>query len=63
MKVCVEIVLMASENGAINVDKEVIAIAGTNEGADTAVIIKPAYARRFLDLEIREILAKPGKIS
>lgn len=54
---------MAAENGAINIDKEVIAIAGTNEGADTAVIIKPAYARRFLDLEIREILAKPGKIS
>ncbi|RLE13768.1 hypothetical protein DRI96_02495 [Candidatus Aerophobetes bacterium] len=63
MKVCVEIVLMAAENGAINIDKKVIAIAGTNEGADTAVIIKPAYAHRFLDLEIREILTKPGKIS
>jgi len=54
---------MAAENGAINIDKKVIAIAGTNEGADTAVIIKPAYAHRFLDLEIREILTKPGKIS
>jgi len=62
MKVCVEIVLMAAENGAINVDREVIAIAGTNEGADTAVVIKPCYARKFLDLEIREILVKPRKI-
>lgn len=61
MKVCVEIVLMAAENGAISADREVIAIAGTGEGADTAVVIKPAYARRFLTLEIREILAKPRK--
>jgi len=62
MKVCVEIVLMAAENGAINVDREVIAIAGTNEGADTAVVIKPCYARKFLDLEIREILEPNIKI-
>ena len=62
MKVCVEIVLMAAENNTINVDREVIAIGGTAEGADTAVVIKPAYARKFLTLEIREILAKPRKI-
>lgn len=59
MKVCVEITLMAAENGAINTDREAIAIAGTNEGADTAVVVKPSYARKFLDLQIREILAKP----
>lgn len=61
MKVCVEIGLMAAENGAINIDREVIAIAGTGDGADTAVVMKPAYARKFLTLEIREILAKPRK--
>lgn len=61
MKVCVEIVLMAAENGVIDVDGEVIAIAGTDDGADTAVVIKPAYARDFLNLEIREILAIPRK--
>ena len=61
MKVCVEIVLMAAENGAINIDREVIAIAGTSDGADTAVVMKPAHARKFLTLEIREILAKPRK--
>jgi len=38
---------------------EVIAIAGSGSGADTAIVVKPAYARTFLDLEIREILAKP----
>jgi hypothetical protein len=61
MKVCVEIVLMAAESGAINVEREVIAIGGTDHGADTAVVIKPAYARTFLSLEVREILAKPRK--
>ncbi len=63
MKVCVEITLMAVESGATDVNKEVIAVAGTNEGADTAVVIKPAYARDFLGLEIREILAKPRQTS
>jgi len=59
MKVCVEIVLMAADTGAINMSEEIIAIAGTRSGADTAVVIKPAYALKFLDLQIREILAKP----
>ena len=53
---------MVAEAGVINVDREVIAIAGTGEGTDTAVVIKPAYARRFFDLEIREILAKSRRI-
>ena len=61
MKVCVEITLMAAESGAINVEREVVAIGGTDHGADTAVVIKPAYARTFLSLEVREILAKPRK--
>jgi len=61
LKVCVEIVLMGAENGAIDIDKEALAIAGTGDGADTSVVIKPAYARNFLDLEIREILAKPRR--
>lgn len=63
MKVCVEIVLMAADAGLIAMDKEVMAIAGTGEGADTCIIVKPAYPRKFLDLEIREIVAKPRKLS
>ncbi|MDQ1278812.1 MAG: uncharacterized protein QG670_72 [Thermoproteota archaeon] len=59
MKVCVEIVMMAADAGLIDVDKEVIAIAGTGEGADTAVVVKPSYPRKFQSLEIREIIAKP----
>jgi len=59
MKVCIEIVLMAADAGLIPVDKEVIAIAGTSEGADTAILVKPNYPKKFLDLKINEIIAKP----
>lgn len=59
LKVCVEIVLMAADAGLIPIDKEVIAIAGTSEGADTAIVVKPSYPRKFLELKIKEIIAKP----
>jgi hypothetical protein len=58
-KVCVEITMMAADAGLIQVDKDVIAIAGSSGGADTALLIKPANASRFFDLKIREIIAKP----
>ena len=58
-KVCVEITIMAADAGLIPVDREVIAIGGTGRGADTALVIKPATASRFFNLQIREIIAKP----
>ena len=61
-KVCVEITVMAADAGLIPVDREVIAIGGTGRGADTALVIKPATASRFFNLEIREIIAKPRSI-
>ena len=59
MKVAVEVAVMAADAGLVDVSDEIIAIAGTGEGADTALVLKPAYARTFKELEIREILAKP----
>jgi hypothetical protein len=59
MKVAVECLLMAADAGLLDMEREVIAIAGTGSGADTAIVCKPAYPRTFFDLEIREILAKP----
>lgn len=59
MKVAVECLLMAADAGEIDVSQEVISIAGSGSGADTAIVCKPAYPRTFLDLEIREVLAKP----
>ncbi|MHB1294621.1 MAG: pyruvate kinase alpha/beta domain-containing protein [Anaerolineae bacterium] len=59
MKVAVESVLMAADAGALDMSQEVVAVAGSSEGADTAIVVKPAYPNTFLDLEIREVLAKP----
>lgn len=62
MKVCVEIVVMAADNGAIPCgDLEVIAVAGSDSGADTACIVRPAHANAFFKLEVREILAIPRR--
>ncbi len=58
-KVCVEITLMAADAGLIPVDRDVVAIAGTGRGADTALRIKPVSTARFFDLKIKEIIAKP----
>jgi hypothetical protein len=62
MKVAVEIVLMAADAGLIDMEGEVMAIAGTGAGADTCIVVKPAYPRKFFELEIREILAKPRSL-
>jgi len=58
-KVCVEITLMAADAGLIPADRDIVAIAGTGRGADTALRVQPANAARFFDLKIREIIAKP----
>lgn len=58
-KVCVEITLMAADAGLIPVNRDIIAIAGTGKGADTALRIFPANAARFFDLKIRDVIAKP----
>jgi hypothetical protein len=62
MKVAVEVAIMAADAGLLDMSGEVIAVAGTGEGADTAIVLKPAYALKFGKLEIREILAKPRRL-
>jgi hypothetical protein len=58
-KVCVEIAIMAADAGLIPTDKDVVAIAGTSKGADTALRIRPANAARFFKLKVKEVIAKP----
>jgi hypothetical protein len=58
-KVCCEIVMMAADAGLIPEGEEVLAVAGTARGADTVMVIKSAASKRFLDLRVLEILAKP----
>lgn len=59
MKVSIEITIMAADAGFIRTDMDAIAIAGTEKGADTAIVIKPANAQTFFDMRIKEILCKP----
>ncbi len=58
-KVCCEIAMMATDAGLIPEEEEVLAVAGTGRGADTVMVIKSAASKRFLDLRVLEILAKP----
>ena len=58
-KVCVEIGLMALDCGAIPFGKPVVAVGGTAYGADTALVLTPAYTANLLDSRIHTILCKP----
>jgi hypothetical protein len=59
LKVAVECVLIAADQGAVGVDEEVIAAGGTWSGADTVCVIRPAHTASFFDLQVREIVAMP----
>lgn len=59
MKVVVEIAMMAADAGLVRTDEDVIAIAGTGKGADTAIVLTPVNSQNFFDLRVKEILCKP----
>ena len=59
VKVCVEISTMALDGDMIEEGQDIIALAGTGGGLDTAVILRPAHAQRILETKIHEILCKP----
>ena len=59
VKVCVEIAVMAAEHGYITPDKEVVAVAGSGHGADTALVIKPAFASNIFETRIKALLCMP----
>jgi len=58
-KVCCEMAMMAADAGLIPEGAEVLTVAGTGRGADTVMILRSAASKRFLDLKVLEILAKP----
>jgi len=59
MKVACEIAMMAADSGLVRTDEDVISIAGSDHGADTAILLKPVNTHNFFDLKVREILCKP----
>lgn len=59
VKVAVEISVMALDAGLIPYGEDIIAIGGTAEGADTAVILTPSHAASIFETKIKEIICKP----
>jgi len=58
-KVCCEIVMEAVDAGLLPEGEEVVAVAGTAWGADTVALLRSAASKRFLNLSVLEIWAKP----
>ncbi|MBM7856008.1 hypothetical protein JOC37_002431 [Desulfohalotomaculum tongense] len=58
-KVCVEVAGMALDAGLIPYGEEIIAVAGSANGADTALVLTPAHSNHFFDTKVREIICKP----
>ncbi len=50
---------MAADAGLIPTQKPCVSIGGTDQGVDTAIVLRAAHAQNFFDLKIMEILAKP----
>lgn len=59
VKVAVEIAAMAADAGLVRTDEDIVSIAGTGRGADTALVIRPAISKRLFNMRIEKILAKP----
>lgn len=59
VKVICEISSMAADAGLVRTDEDVIAIAGTGRGADTALVLTPVTSQNFFDLRVKEVLCKP----
>lgn len=60
-KVAIEVATMAADSGHIPVSDstEIIAIGGTRQGADVALVLRPAHSGDFFSLQVREIIAMP----
>jgi hypothetical protein len=59
MKVACEITMMAADAGLVRVDEDAITMGGSAKGVDTAIVVRPVYARDLFDLKVKEILCKP----
>jgi len=63
LKVAVFTTMTAADSGAIPVEQEVVSFGGTEQGLDTALVVKPSYSDRVFHprygFEIREIICKP----
>ena len=59
VKVCFEIVLMATDGGHLTKGERIIAIAGTGRGSDTALVMQASSSQNLKKLRVNEIICKP----
>lgn len=59
IKVCMEIVMMATDGGCLEPGEKVVAVAGSGAGADTAVVVSAASSGKLSMLRVHEIICKP----
>lgn len=60
-KVCIEIGSMATDAGLVP-PEPVLAVAGTGYGADTVLLVEGKNSRRFFDMKVKDVIAKPKQI-
>jgi uncharacterized protein len=57
--VALEVVMEACDAGLVPEDAEVLGVGGTYRGSDTVLLVRAKPSKRFLELEVLEILARP----
>ncbi len=58
-KVTLEMAIMVSDAGLVDPTSEIICVAGTGRGLDTAWVIKPSYSHKLFDLKMKVPICKP----
>jgi len=59
VKVCAEIAMMAVDSCAIDSGENVVVVAGSHAGADTAMVVEASESSRIKNMKLREVLCKP----
>jgi hypothetical protein len=59
VKVGCEIACMAADAGFVRSGAEIVAIAGSGSGADTAIVLRASNTHTFFDTRVLEIICKP----
>ena len=57
VKVAVEVSVMAADAGLVPTDRNIIAVGGTGNGCDAAIVLRTAHQNSFSTLRVREIIA------
>ncbi len=58
-KVTMEMAIMVSDAGLVDTTKDIISVAGTGRGLDTAWIIRPSYSHKLFKLKMKVPICKP----